>query len=97
MNSEEIVKLLIRHRDMTQQEARNLLGVIIQIFCEQLQNGQNFTVPELGTFRISQRDRKRSFNPDRQQYVMLPPKRMVEFLASDTLKEAVQKANIHDE
>lgn len=96
MNTNELVKILADNWDMTQKEARNLLDVIIHTLNDQLAQGSSFTIPELGTFGTHTRDKQRSYNPHYKQYMMLPPKRVVDFKPSKGLKENVKDLEVED-
>lgn len=97
MNTSDLVAKLADNWDMTQSDARELLDVIIHVFNDNIAAGQRFSVPELGTFGTKTRKKRKSFNPHYEQYMMLPPKRVVEFNASKSIKEDLKKVDIDDE
>ncbi|MEL7834200.1 HU family DNA-binding protein [Fodinibius sp. Rm-B-1B1-1] len=97
MNTSDLVAKLADHWDMTQSDARELLDTIIHTFNDNIAAGKRFTVPELGTFGTNTRKKRKSFNPHYEQYMMLPPKRVVEFNASKGIKEDLKKVDIDDE
>lgn len=97
MITKEIVAALAKDRDMTQAEARKMLDKITQTFSDHLARGYSFTIPELGTFSIHTREKRRSYNPHYEQYMMLPPKQVVNFSPSKGLKENVSNVEVDDE
>ncbi len=97
MNTSDVVAMLAKNWDMTQAEARKLLDVITQTFNENIASGNSFTIPELGTFGATTRKERRSYNPHYEQYMKLPPKRVVDFNPSKGLKEDLKQVDIDDE
>ncbi|NIT58761.1 MAG: hypothetical protein GWN00_21815 [Aliifodinibius sp.] len=97
MNTSDVVAILAENWDMTQAEARELLDVITQTFTENIASGNSFTIPELGTFGTTTRKKRKSYNPHYEQYMKLPPKRVVDFNPSKGLKEDLKQVDIDDE
>ncbi|MDZ7659311.1 HU family DNA-binding protein [Fodinibius sp.] len=97
MNTSDVVAILAENWDMTQAEARELLDVITQTFNENIATGNSFTIPKLGTFSTKTRKKRKSYNPHYEQYMELPPKRVVDFNPSQGLKEDFKQADISDE
>lgn len=87
MNTSDLVAALAKNWDMSKTETRELLDVIVQTFKDNLAGGDSFSIPELGTFSTSTREERKSYNPHYEQYMKLPPKRIVEFSPSKGLKE----------
>lgn len=97
MNTNELVSRLAENRDMTQEETRNLIDLIVQNICDNLARGNDFTIPGLGTFGTHIREKRRSYNPHHEKYMMLPPKRVVDFTPSNVLKDEHKDLGIDDE
>jgi len=97
MNTGDVVEALADNWDMSQTDARSLLDDIIQILNENLANGTAFTIPELGTFGTTTRDERESYNPHYEQFMKLPPKRVVDFTPSKGLKEDLRQAEPDNE
>lgn len=91
MNTSELVKILAENRGMTQAETRQLLDTIIDTFNSNLSAGYAFTIPKLGTFSTKVREERESYNPHYEQYMKLPPKRVVAFNPSKGLKEGLKQ------
>lgn len=90
MNTSDLVTALADNWDMTQAETRRLMDLMFDIFNNHLAQGNSFTIPELGTFSVHTREKRRSYNPHYEQYMMLPPKRVVDFAPSKSLKDDVK-------
>ena len=97
MNTSDVVEALAEHWDLSQAESRRLLDIIVETFCENLASGSSFTIPELGTFETKTRDARKSYNPHYEQYMKLPPKRLVDFTPSKGLKEDLKQPGSDNE
>lgn len=97
MNTTEVVAALAESRDMSKAETRRLLDIILHTFSDSLAKGHSFTIPGLGTFGTHIRNERRSYNPHYKQYMMLPPKRVVDFSPSKGLKEDLKQVEPENE
>lgn len=97
MNTSDVVAALAENWDMSKAETRQLLDTIVQTFNEKIASGISFTVSELGTFNTNTREARKSYNPHYEQYMKLPPKRVVNFSPSKGLKEDLKQAGLNDE
>ncbi len=97
MNTDDLVARLAENRDMTQQETRNILDLVVQTISDHLAQGNDFTIPELGTFGTHTRDKQKSYNPHYEKYMMLPPKRVVDFSPSQNLEDDLKYLGIDHE
>lgn len=97
MNTSEVVEALSKSLEMSKAETRRLLDLALDICKENLAGGNGFSIPELGTFGTHTREERKSYNPHYKQYMMLPPKRVVDFTPSKSLKEEVKHLELSDE
>lgn len=97
MNTSDLVSRLAEVRDITQEEARSILDLVVQTISDQLAQGNDFTIPELGTFGTHTRNKQKSYNPHYEKYMMLPPKRVVDFNPSQNLEEDLKYLGIDHE
>ena len=97
MNTSDLVAALAENWDMSHNETRQLLDVIVQTFNDNLAGGNAFTIPELGTFNTNTREERESYNPHYEQYMKLPPKRVVDFSPSKGLKDDLKQLESNDE
>lgn len=94
MNNSDVVTALAENWDMSLAETRRLLDTIVNTFKENLAQGTSFTIPELGTFDTHTRSKRRAYNPHYEQFMMLPPKRVVDFRPSKGLKEDLKDVEL---
>lgn len=97
MNTSDVVDILADRWDLSKAETRRLLDSVIATFNRRLASGESFTVPELGTFEVTTRESRRSYNPHHEAYMILPPKRVVTFRPSKGLKEEMKHLDQGDE
>ncbi len=91
MNTSDVVQVLAENWGMSQAETRRLLDTIVQTFNDNIAGGNTFTISQLGTFGTRTREERKSYNPHYQQYMNLPPKRVVSFSPSKGLKEDLKQ------
>ncbi len=94
MTTNEVVKALADRWDLSQAETRRLLDRLVNILKEYLAEGKSITIPELGTFGTHTREERKSYNPHYEQYMLLPPKRVVDFTPSEGLKEDMKELEV---
>ncbi len=97
MNTSDVVAVLAENWDMSQAETRRLMDTVIQTFNDNIAGGNSFTISELGTFSTNTRESRKSYNPHYEQYMKLPPKRVVHFSPSKGLKEDLKQVELDDE
>lgn len=97
MNTDDLVDRLAENWDLSREECREMLDTIIQTMCDNLAQGNDFTIPDLGTFGTHTRDKHKSYNPHYEKYMMLPPKRVVDFDAGKNLEGDLKYLGIENE
>lgn len=97
MNTSDLVARLAENRDITQEETRKILDLVVQNMSDHLAQGNDFTIPELGTFSTHTRDKHRSYNPHHEKYMMLPPKRVADFKPSKSLEDDLKYLGLDNE
>lgn len=90
MNTNEVVNQLYDRLDITKKDTKNLLDKIQECLVDQLDEGHRFTLPGLGTFNTHTRESHTSYNPYYQSYMNIPPKRVIDFTASQDLKSYIE-------
>lgn len=79
MTTSELVDRLAANWELEPVETRKVLDAAVQNMCDQLAQGNDFSIPGLGTFRTITTGRQRIFDEQEQHYKMLPPERKVRF------------------
>ena len=97
MNTNDLVARLAENWDMTQDNTRDFVDLVVQNISDNLAQGNDFTIPELGTFGTHTRDRQKSYNPHDETYMMLPPKRVIDFTAGKGLQDDLKYRGFENE
>jgi DNA-binding protein HU-beta len=97
MNYRELIDQLSSKTGRSKKEIKELLGVTVEKLTEQLSDGKGVSVPDLGTFSTKTTEEKKVYNPHYEDYIMVPPKRTVEFSPAIGLKESVKFTEGGDE
>ena len=90
MNNSELIKNLSLRLGRSQAELKRILGSSTQIIKEYLDKEFIISIPGLGTFRPILKKERKSFNPHHNSFMMLPPKRVVKFRASSSMKDELK-------
>jgi nucleoid DNA-binding protein len=90
LNTSDIVKLMAERLGKTQTEVKTDLETTLAIFKKHFGKEEGFTLPGLGTFRVTLKDKRKSYNISKGENVLLPKKQVLEFSPSTTLKETTK-------
>jgi DNA-binding protein HU-beta len=91
VNTNEIVKILSERLNKPQTEIRPLLDSTLKVLKSQFGKQKAITFTNFGTFIVRKREKRKSYNPFKEFYVMLPPKLALAFRPSASLKENMPK------
>ena len=97
MTNKELVDALADRMEWSKAETRRVLGTVVKTMTSLLKKGYSFTIPDLGTFEPQVRDEQRTYNPHYKQYMLVPPKRQVDYRPSQSLKEAMKNVEVDHE
>ncbi len=97
MTYSELIKKLSLRFERSQPEIKDLLSDSTEIIKKLLGEDQGITIPGLGTFGVHIRQKRKSFNPQRRKFIILPPKRIVTFHPCSTLKDELKQKRIKNE
>ncbi len=90
MNSREVIKALAEKMNIPQIEAGKLLHQVSLTLGDHFARGENFTLQNFGTFRIRKVESRKAYSPVLKEYVLAPPKQVLEFHPSKSLKEKIK-------
>jgi len=97
MNYKQLIDRLSEQTGNTKVKTKEILGDTVSVLSEQLSRGSGVSIPDLGTFSTKINQEKKVYNPHYEAYIMVPPKRTVEFSPSTNLKEEVKYLEQPDE
>jgi len=97
MNYKELIERLASQTGHSQKKTRQLLGEITSVLSDQLSEGKSVSIPDLGTYDTKINDEKKVYNPHYDAFILVPPKRVVEFTPSSVIKEKMKFLETSDE
>jgi len=90
MNSKELVSALARRTQLSVPNVKTLLKSAIEIFQQNLCEGQTIGIQGFGTFETKRKEERISFNPLTNKRILVPPKVVVGFRVSNVLKDKIK-------
>lgn len=91
MNQKELVAAIASKMNLKKPEVENILDTMVQIFREQLSEGNTIGLHNFGNFEVRKKEERLSVHPATQVRTLIPPKLVVNFKQSNTLKEKINK------
>lgn len=85
MNNKEFISEL--SRGYTNKDTSQLVSSVIGVMTQELQDGNNIVIQGFGTFEVKKKLERISINPATQQRMLIPPKLVLTYKPSVTLKE----------
>ncbi|MBA7519364.1 hypothetical protein ES705_23688 [subsurface metagenome] len=90
MTNSEIIRNLSLHLGKSQVEIRQLLKSSATIIRDTLDKDLGITIPGLGTFGTYFKNKRKSFNPYHNKFMLLPPKRIIQFRPGSSIKNELK-------
>lgn len=87
MTYKELIDRISESRDISKSQANDMIKSLFEALGEELEHGGGVSIPGLGTFRTKTREERKVYSPHHETYIMVPPKRVVDFTPSASLKE----------
>ena len=70
-------------------QSSELVEVLLEVIKGTLENGEDVLVSGFGKFRVKEKAERKGRNPATREEMMLPPRKVVTFKCSSTLKEKI--------
>lgn len=90
MNYSELIDQLSEQTGHSKAKTKELLSDAVSVLSDQLSEGTGISIPDLGTFHTKTNEEKKIYNPHYESYMIVPPKRVVDFSPASGLKEEVK-------
>lgn len=97
MNYSDLIDQLAEATGNSKVKTKELLSEAVSVLSDQLTQGNGVSIPNLGTFSTKVNEVKKIYNPHHEAYLLVPPKRVVDFSPSTGLKESVKFTEVTDE
>lgn len=90
MNSSELISRLSKKLQLSKAEVTERMQDTISIISTGLLNGDSVSLGNLGTLEVKKRNERVSVNPASGKRMLIPPKLIVKYKVSSSLKEKVK-------
>lgn len=90
MTYSELIDRLSDELNLNKTETRALVDEVVAELIDQLGQGKSFSIPDLGTFKTRVKEARKMYNPHYDKYMLIPPKRVVDFSVGKSLKEKLK-------
>lgn len=87
MNNKEFISELSRRLSYNNKETTKLVSSLLSVMTQELQEGKIIAIQGFGTFEVKKKMERISVNPSTQQRMLIPPKLVLTYKPSITLKE----------
>ena len=87
MNNKEFIAELSRRLGYTNKDTARMVSSLLGIMTQELQDGNTIAIQGFGTFEVKKKMERISVNPSTQQRMLIPPKLVLSYKPSITLKE----------
>ena len=87
MNNKEFISELSRRLSYNNKETTKLVSSVLSVMTQELQEGKIIANQGFGTFEVKKKMERISVNPSTQQRMLIPPKLVLTYKPSITLKE----------
>jgi nucleoid DNA-binding protein len=88
MTKKELINEMSKDLNSTK-EAKAALESLLATITHALKNGDAVTLTGFGTFKVSERKARQGRNPRTGEKIKIKPKKIAQFVAGKSLKEAV--------
>jgi len=93
MNHNELIAAISEKAAIDVQQTTNMLDSVIEIFADLLIEGNSIGIQGFGVFEIRQKNERLLVHPKTGARSMIPPKLVVNFKQSNTLKDKIKLNN----
>ena len=87
MNNKEFTSELSRRLGYTLKDTSELVTSLLSDMTRQLEEGNTISVQGFGTFEVKKKAERISINPASKQRMLVPPKLVLSYKPSNTLKD----------
>ena len=87
MNNKEFISELSQRLNFNNKETTRLVSSLLSIMTQELQDGNTIAIQGFGSFEVKKKLERISVNPVTQQRLLIPPKLVLTFKPSISLKE----------
>lgn len=94
MNNKEFTSELSRRLGYTLKDTSELMTSMLTTMAEHLQEGNSVTIQGFGSFEVKKKAERVSINPTTKQRMLVPPKLVLSYKPSTSLKDKFKKSTL---
>ena len=87
MNNKEFTSELAERLGYTIKDTAELIGSLLSDMVQELEEGNVIAVQGFGSFEVKKKAERISINPESKQRMLVPPKLVLSYKPSNTLKD----------
>lgn len=87
MNNKEFISELSKRTGYTNKDTTQFVSSVLNVMTQELQEGKSVAIQGFGTFDVKKKLERISVNPVTHQRMLIPPKLVLSYKPSVTLKE----------
>lgn len=91
MTKADIVEIIFEKVGLSKKEAQDIVEIIFDTIKQAFVEGESVKIPGFGTFNVRKKAARRGRNPQTGEELVISPRRVLTFKASNQLKEAIEK------
>ena len=90
MNNKEFTSELAERLGYTIKDTSELMNSLLSSMTQELEEGNVIAIQGLGSFEVKKKAERISINPASKQRMLVPPKLVLSYRPSNTLKEKIK-------
>jgi nucleoid DNA-binding protein len=91
MNASDFISELRKKVLLSKEETSRLIDETVAVITEQLQRNHTIAIQNLGSLEVKKRDERITVNPVSGKRMLIPPKLVIGYKVSPTLKEKLKE------
>ena len=90
MNNKEFISELSKRMGYTSKDTNLYVSSVFNSMTQELQNGKSIVIQGFGSFEVKKKMERISVNPTTKQRMLIPPKLVISYKPSVSLKEKIK-------
>lgn len=91
MNNKEFISALARKSGHSTEETQKMVTTVIEAMTAMIDDGENVSITNFGTFEVKKRAERIIVNPGTGQRMLVPPKLVLGFKPSAQVRDNIKK------
>lgn len=89
MNNKDFISKIAAELSLTAKEVQQMVDTLTTEMAEQMDDETQLVIPNFGTFEVKKKMERITVNPNTKQRQLIPPKLVMAFKQSPSLKEKI--------